>query len=90
MDISAVVEFSCLINKVELKDRDIAIFHIIVEITEGNKGFVSNKLLIDKTKRCERTISDSIQSLQKVDLISVERIGGKNFIRCNLEGVFNK
>jgi hypothetical protein len=40
--------------------RDIAIFHIIIEITNADRGFISNELLMKKYGKCEKTISSAL------------------------------
>ena len=64
--------------------RDIAIFHIIIEITNADRGFVSNELLMKKYGKCEKTISSALTNLKKIGLITITIVNGKNFITCNL------
>ena len=40
--------------------RDIAIFHIIIEITNADIGFISNELLMKKYGKSEKTISSAL------------------------------
>ena len=51
--------------------RDIAIFHIIIEITNADRGFVSNELLMKKYGKCEKTISSALTNLKKIGLITI-------------------
>ena len=52
-------------NRLNLMSRDIAIFHIIIEITNADRGFVSNELLMKKYGKCEKTISSALTNLKK-------------------------
>lgn len=87
MDISVAIQFSSLLNRHSLDPRDIKIFHIIVEIVSGSKGYISNELLIKRSSYCERTISTSLANLKNCGLIEIKVVNRKNFITCNLDGM---
>ena len=84
MDFSISIKISCLLNRLNLMSRDIAIFYIIIEITNADRGFVSNELLMKKYGKCEKTISSALTNLKKIGLITITIVNGKNFITCNL------
>ena len=85
MNISSIIKLSCLLNKkTTLIDRDIAIFHVILEIIGGREGFASNNEIIRRSKKLtEKTISSSIRSLKDAGLFSVTKRNGYNFYTCN-------
>jgi len=90
MDLCVAAKISCLFNSIYLEPRDIKIFHMIIEVVNADRGYVSNKLLINRTSYSERTISTSLTNLKKCGLISIESIDRKNFIICHLNHLINE